>query len=124
MRYICAIVFLLWECAVFADIDHDEVKRLRDKHTIVSLESIYQSFQQRFSGGRILETRVEKRDNRYIYELEALDAGGEVRELYYDARTGELLFYEIYLPDPETGELQGVEIDARTGKPLRIEKEN
>jgi hypothetical protein len=42
-----------------------------------------------------LDIELEREDNRWIYELELLDADGVVREYRYDARTGLSLGFEI-----------------------------
>ena len=116
MRVGLIVFILIWHAAVLADFDHDDIKHLRETGVIVSLETIYNLAQTHYSGGRILETELEEREGRYIYEVEILIPTGEVRELYYNAQNGELLFYEIYLPDEKTGVLRGIEIDARTGE--------
>ena len=42
-----------------------------------------------------LDIELEREDDRWIYELELLDADGVVREYRYDARTGLSLGFEI-----------------------------
>ena len=118
MRVGLILFILVWHSVALADFDHDDIKHLRETGAIVPLETIYRLARTRYRGGRILETELEVREGRYFYEVEILIPNGEVRELYYDARNGELLFYEIYLPDEKTGVLRGVEIDARTGEQL------
>ena len=41
--------------------------------------------------GRVVEVELERKGAAHVYEIEILDAGGEVWELKYDARTGALL---------------------------------
>lgn len=41
--------------------------------------------------GRVLETELERKGERYIYEVELLDDSGEVWEMKFDASTGKLL---------------------------------
>jgi uncharacterized membrane protein YkoI len=41
--------------------------------------------------GRILEVELESEEGRHVYELEVLDEDGVVRDLYFDAGTGERL---------------------------------
>lgn len=69
--------------------DHNTIKRLRDAGEILPLETIIKKFQKTYSRGRILEAELENEDGRYIYELVILDGKGRVRELEYDAHTGE-----------------------------------
>ena len=113
MRVGLIVFILVWRTVTAADFDHDEIKHLSETGAILPLGKIYRIVRTHYHGGRILETELETRQGRYIYEVEILVPSGEVRELYYDASTGELLFYEIYEPD-ENGVLRGVEIDART----------
>jgi len=40
---------------------------------------------------RLLEAELENKKDRLIYELEFVDEQGVVRELLFDARTGEAL---------------------------------
>ena len=39
----------------------------------------------------MLEVELEERHGGVYYEVEILDANGEVWEMYFDARSGELL---------------------------------
>lgn len=41
--------------------------------------------------GQFLEAELEEDDGRAVYEIKLLAAGGRVVELYFDARTGELI---------------------------------
>lgn len=41
--------------------------------------------------GRILEVELERKRGAWLYELEVLDAQGQIWELRLDARTGEVL---------------------------------
>ena len=75
------------------DYDHEQVKRLHDAGELVALEQITEDVRKRF-GGRILEIELERKRQRYVYEIEVLDAQGTVRELYYDARNGQFLRQE------------------------------
>jgi uncharacterized membrane protein YkoI len=69
--------------------DQNTIKRLRDAGEILPLEIIINKFQKTYGRGRILEAELEVEDGRYIYELVILDEKGSVRELEYDAYTGE-----------------------------------
>ncbi len=46
---------------------------------------------RRLHPGRVLETELQHRGARRVYEIEILDDRGVVWELVYDAGTGELL---------------------------------
>ena len=92
-RLIAGILIVL-STAIPADQDHDTSKRLREAGKILSLEAIVDNYRQRYGGGRILEVELEFERGRYVYEIKFLDQNGRVRELEYDARTGELLGIE------------------------------
>jgi uncharacterized membrane protein YkoI len=77
--------------------DHDDARALRDRGEIVPLEQILEAA-ARQRPGRVVEVELELElalerggGTAYVYELEVLDAGGEVWELKYDARTGALI---------------------------------
>ena len=97
------------------------IRALRDNGAIVDLGTILQDARRRYAGGRLVEAELEREDGSYIYEIEFLDHAGELRELYYDATTGELLAYEVYATDDDT--LQSIKYDARTDTPMAIEIE-
>lgn len=103
--------------STWADFDHDEIRQLREAGDILPLEDIIARFRTGQESGRILETKLDNKHGRYIYEIELLDTDGNVRELYYDAHSGELLIYELYLPNAQ-GVMEEIEYDARTHQPL------
>lgn len=82
--------------AFAAERDHDEARALRDRGEIVPLEQILEAAAAR-RPGRVVEVEFElefdllRGGKAYVYEVELLDAGGEVWELKYDARTGAFL---------------------------------
>lgn len=69
--------------------DQDAIKRLRDTGAILPLEVILRRFRQTYGRGRLLEAELEIEQGRYVYELIILDENGTVRELEYDAQTGD-----------------------------------
>lgn len=68
----------------------DRALELRKRGDILPLELLIQKA-QKIHPGKILEVELKKKRERYLYELEILDRNGVVWELYFDARTGELL---------------------------------
>jgi uncharacterized membrane protein YkoI len=76
--------------------DHDDARALRERGEIVPLEQILAAVAEQ-RPGRVVEVELELEfdlqgsGKAYVYEVEVLDAGGEVWELKYDARTGTLL---------------------------------
>jgi len=77
--------------AVCADDDHERARRLQAEGVIVPLEQIMAKAQQAYPNSEVLEVEFEDKKNRLIYELEIVDQSGVVRELYFDARTAELI---------------------------------
>jgi len=77
-----------------ADEDHVAARRLRDSGEILSLEKIAEHARGA-KAGEILETELEQKKGRYIYEVEILDRDGQVWELELDAKTGDLIKMEI-----------------------------
>ncbi|WP_127477945.1 PepSY domain-containing protein [Sulfurivermis fontis] len=73
-----------------AESDHDRARRLRDAGDILPLETIIERV-RRERPGRILELELKEKKERILYEVEMVDERGMVWELYFDARSGELL---------------------------------
>jgi len=76
-----------------ADVDHDEAKRLVESGEILALEVVLKKARE-IQTGKILEVELESKKNKYIYEIELLNADGTVFELKFDARTGKHLSTE------------------------------
>lgn len=74
--------------------EHAAVRRYAGPGDILSLEEILQNARQ-LHAGRVLEIELEDSDGGPVYEVEILDAGGEVREMKFDARSGELVEEEL-----------------------------
>ena len=70
--------------------EHDRVRMLKQQGAILPLRELLESA-RRYHQGRVLETEVEHRDGRYIYEIEVRDEHGQVWEMKFDAASGELL---------------------------------
>lgn len=80
--------------ALADDVDLVQVRKLQASGAILSFEKIAE-LARAIKPGDILETELEKRQGRYVYEVEILDAKGVVWELKLNARTGELIKLEI-----------------------------
>jgi uncharacterized membrane protein YkoI len=74
--------------------DHDDARALREQGAIVPLEEILRTATAQHPG-RVVEVELDRMGGAYVYEIELLDAAGEVWELRYDARTGALLKEEL-----------------------------
>lgn len=76
---------------VYADDDHERARRLQAEGVILPLEQIMAKAQHAYPSSEVLEVEFEDKKDRLIYELEIVDQAGVVRELYFDARTAELI---------------------------------
>ncbi|GMR20140.1 MAG: PepSY domain-containing protein [Gammaproteobacteria bacterium] len=73
-----------------AEGDHDEARRLLNSGDILSLEVILEKLRSRYPG-KILEVEFKRKPNHIVYEVEILGDDGAVREVYIDAKTGDVL---------------------------------
>jgi uncharacterized membrane protein YkoI len=73
-----------------SDSDQDRARALKDSGDILSLETILEKA-RKDQPGRVVETELERKGERYVYEIKIVDDKGGVRKLKYDARTGELI---------------------------------
>ncbi len=73
-----------------AENDHDLARELKQAGDILSLEKILEKAQQ-LHPGHVLEVELERKELRYIYEIETVDTKGNVWEMQFDAKTAELL---------------------------------
>lgn len=90
-------VFLVFGLSAFMawskDIGHKEAQQLRSSGAIVPLEQVLNKARKQ-KPGKLLETELERKKNRLIYEIEILDEQGRVWEFIFDASNGELLKLE------------------------------
>ncbi len=77
-----------------ADEDYQLAKKLRQQGEIFPLEKII-GYARAEKDGEVLETEFEKKDGRYIYEVEILDVQGQVWEIKLDAKSGKIIKVEI-----------------------------
>ncbi|MEO8627780.1 MAG: PepSY domain-containing protein [Betaproteobacteria bacterium] len=76
-----------------ADSDHLIARKLRESGEILPLEKILQRARAA-KPGQVIEAELESKKGRYVYEVEILDAAGQVWEVKLDAKTGELIKIE------------------------------
>lgn len=76
-----------------ADDDQSLARRLSAAGQILPLEKII-ARATAIKAGKVLETELEDKKGRYVYEVEVLDSQGEVWEVKLDARTGALIELE------------------------------
>jgi uncharacterized membrane protein YkoI len=70
--------------------ENEAVRTITQRGDILSLDRILQQVRGQ-NPGRVLESELERKDGRYIYEVELVDDQGRVREMKFDASTGEVL---------------------------------
>ena len=78
------------EDATMSPRDHERVREAVARGEMVPLEHALDDAQRRHAG-QVLEVELEGDE----YEIEILGDDGVIRELEYDARTGELLEVEV-----------------------------
>lgn len=94
-HWIIVLASLLVCGAALADGDHrNKAKRLHQAGDIVAVEQIL-SYVRQHHPGRVIEVDLEEKGGRYLYEIEVVDSTGEVKEHYFDAKTGKPVKSEI-----------------------------
>ena len=76
-----------------ADDDHIDARQLREAGQILPLEAILKHARKLYPG-KVLEVKLERENNRIVYEVEILTTSGIVKEIYIDAESGKILFTE------------------------------
>ncbi len=87
---LCAPASGLIPQLALADSDHELARELKQSGDILPLEQILDKVQQ-LHPGHVLEVELEKEQQHYIYEIETVDTKGNVWEMQFNAKTGELL---------------------------------
>jgi uncharacterized membrane protein YkoI len=72
------------------DHDHDQARQALQAGEILPLKAILERV-QRTHPGQVMEVEIERQDQRWIYEIKVLSAGGDMSKLKVDARDGSLL---------------------------------
>jgi len=88
-KWLCLFCFI-YPLLALASNDHDIARELKQAGDILPLEQILEKVKH-LHPGHILEVELEKKEQRYIYEIETVDTKGNVWEMQFDAKTGELL---------------------------------
>lgn len=92
MKYFLSVLLLIGLVSSYswADDDHERARELVKSGEIMALDQLLQKvIQQQETPLRLLEAELEYESGRLVYELELVDEQGVVRELYFDAKTGE-----------------------------------
>jgi len=70
---------------------------------LLTLEDIVRQVQAQHLG-KVVETELEHKHGRYVYEVEVVDDQGVKTELKYDAKTGELISSKVEHDEDEEDE--------------------
>ena len=85
-------IFFAADVAVAGDArhpDHEMARRLVQSGEILPLERILDN--EKVRGRKLLEVELKRKHGVYVYEVEVVNARGEVIELRFDAKTGQML---------------------------------
>ncbi|MFC3228193.1 PepSY domain-containing protein [Marinibaculum pumilum] len=87
-----ALAGLLWTVgpAAAGPADHDQARAALEAGEILPLPAILDRVQYEFIG-QVLEVELERKDGRWLYEINLLAPDGQVLRLHYDARTTALV---------------------------------
>lgn len=72
------------------DHDHERARHLHESGVIVPLEKVVAQVQAAYPHSKVLEAKLKDKKHLLTYEIEIVDQAGVVREMYFDARNGEL----------------------------------
>jgi uncharacterized membrane protein YkoI len=72
------------------DSDHDEALRAVEEGHTRPLSAILDELQGKL-GGKVVGVEFEAEGGRYIYEFKVITPAGDLREVYVDAATAEIL---------------------------------
>lgn len=72
------------------DDDHERARAALEAGEVVPLQEILDTVNTRFDGS-LVEVELERKHERWVYEIKLLTRPGSVVKLHYDARTKELL---------------------------------
>ena len=79
--------------ALAGDDDHVNARKLRESGEIMPFEKIIERARAE-KPGEVLETELDREHGRYVYEVEIVDEAGQVWEIKLDAKTGKLMKME------------------------------
>lgn len=97
MRTLLLAVSLLLASGAQADhLDHNQAWKMRQQSEILPAHQLYDKAAASYPDARLLEMKLKRKQDRYLYKLQLLLSNGQVKKLYYDARSGELVHEKTY----------------------------
>ena len=88
-----AIALVLTSFGLAMSHDGKEAAALATLPTSVTMEEAIKTATTQFPG-KVLEAELELEDGKAVYEVEIVNASGEIREYEIDAQTGKVLHFE------------------------------
>lgn len=70
--------------------DHDRARRALEAGEILPLKTVFETI-ARESPGQVMEVELERKGQRWVYEIKLLRSGGALVKLRVDASSGELI---------------------------------
>lgn len=71
-------------------LDHDRALEAVQRGEVMPLEQVLAAVRAKVDGV-VVRTKLEQEDGVWVYELKVLDREGRMREIYVNAKTGELI---------------------------------
>lgn len=97
MRIFLLVVSLLLISGVQAHhLDHNQAWKMRQRGEILSAHQLFEKAVASHPDARLLEMKLKHKHDRYLYKLQLLLNNGQIKKLYYDAQSGELVREKLY----------------------------
>jgi len=93
VRFSQLLALMLCACCSLAsarDLGQDEALRLRERGEILPLEEILKFALERYPNSKLLQVELEEKQGAYVYEVELVTPQRVVRELKFNASSGNL----------------------------------
>ena len=93
VRFSRLLALMLCACCSLAsarDLGQDEALRLRERGEILPLEDILKFALERYPNSKLLQVELEEKQGAYVYEVELVTPQRVVRELKFNASSGNL----------------------------------
>ena len=93
VRFSQLLALMLCACCSLAsarDLGQDEALRLRERGEILPLEDILKFALERYPNSKLLQVELEEKQGAYVYEVELVTPQRVVRELKFNASSGNL----------------------------------
>lgn len=77
-----------------AEDDQETARKALENKEILPLGEVLARIQAAYTGD-VVEIELERKDGKWIYEIEIIDTDGHVREIDVDGKTGDVLKIEL-----------------------------